>query len=269
MVRIGGDGWYAAWCEPVVIAMYRRDRREIEEALRKGWDAIHNGELDGIAADCLGFQLHYLTYQVSNQWKDPGYEETVIPQVLEALSVPSSNKIVDSLRRRLLVQMRITLDRLEIMPLTAEELDDELIHISEEEYSTEFWQYVANWAFKYNYLRYLEQAYEYAILTKHGFNSEWNWRRVEVMWRLLNRKAAVIDIVKLIETAQVVSHVVFIRKYIYPVAEQMGLLSELLVKMLDRREAELTSCTGERLIEVLRPHMDGKESANGKVANAC
>lgn len=256
MTYQGGNGWYTSWCEPVVVALFRRDRKEIERNLKLGWEAIYQGLVEGADAECLARQLTYNTFQAHFQWKDPRWEEVLLPRLLDELASPCKDEVAEGLRSRLYLQVKTTLDRFGVRDYSPDEMQLDFMAVPDREKTPEFWQYISKWAFKYEQGHYLELAYEAAVLTGRGLSAQWGWRRIDVMWRIINKSATTVDILKLIEYAQVVGHVIWIRTEVLPRVERLGLQSDLIDARLEVREQELASYTTENILALLRPHME-------------
>jgi hypothetical protein len=249
------SNWYVNWCEPIVVALYGRDSHEIREKLAVAADALVSGKLKALDADCLSYQLTYLEFQAQIVLKDPGWDNTHLIQFIARLSQPSEFAAADRLRRRLLLQLRINMDRLglvELMPLDFEELFTEL---PEEEYTTEAWLYISGWAFRKKQPLYLEKAYEFALLQARGFEVDWTWQRVHLMWKLTRGDASRDDLLWLIDKADIHKHLMSIKRSIWQRAEELGLVDERIELRLQEREIELREQSSIRLAQHLNPHL--------------
>lgn len=249
------SNWYVTWCEPIVVALYSRNPKEIREKLAAAADTLVTGKLKALEADCLAYQLTYLEFQAQIVLKDPGWDNTHLIQFIARLSQPSEYAAAERLRCRLLLQLRVNMDRLNLVELTPLDFEELFNELPEEEYTTEAWLYISGWAFRKKQPIYLEKAYEFALLQARGFEVDWTWQRVHLMWKLARGDASRDDLLWLIEKADIHKHLRSIQRSIWQRARELGLVDERIELRLQERELELREQSSKRLARHLDPFL--------------
>ncbi|MBN2081318.1 hypothetical protein JW859_03825 [bacterium] len=262
MLQVSGMGmdqvkWYIDWCEPVVVALYKRDRQAIIDAIGAAQDAIISADFPDQDRECLLYQITYLEYQCQSALKDETWMREWLPKIFDRMAKPSMIPQAEKLRRRLNLQFRMLLDQKERKMLEPPEFEQMFRLIPQEEYSTELWHYIASWAFRYSQPQYVKDAYEFAVTNAHGFNVEWSWQRVHVMWQMVTGKAKPQDLIWLIKGAEIVGHLISFKNQILPRALELGLVTERVEVVFRERSIELNRGTNCRLEEWLKPHLKG------------
>lgn len=254
--------WHTTWCEPIVIALYERDRRQIAETICAAKQHIETGDLDETSRACLSYQVAYLEYQAMLVVRERELLEIDLDDIMGLLSKPGNAPAAEGLRMRLHLQLRILLDRIGIKDLLPEEFDQLFSELPAHEHSTEVWHYIATWGFKHNRAEYLAQAYEYAVSNARGFNVAWTWQRMHFMWQLAMGKATQHDLVWLIKRAAIMQQLIAIKKVLWDRAKECGLVNDRMEVIFRQREVELTRQQTQRVDELLRPHLAATVSHN-------
>ncbi|GEM_PF-6840339 len=242
--------WYVDWCEPIVVALYECDQTVIRQRVTEAHAALDSGALNREPAACLKYQLAYLEFQAQGVLGDPGCKEKQL-KLARLLAKPSEVAAAERLRVRLYIQARTFLDRLGILGLPPEELEGLINSLPEQEHTTELWHHVSGWSFLHDQAEYLARAYEFAVTQARGFNVEWTWHRVNVMWRLITGNAEKADLTWLIDKIELQQQVRSIKKDIWPRAEAMGLVDQELEESLREREYELSVRPSDTLVNML------------------
>lgn len=257
--------WYTEWCEPIVVALYERDRRQIADKLAVAKTQIAEGKLDPAATACLRYQVAYLEYQAMLVVREPQLLAVDLESILDLLSSPGEVPAAEGLRRRLYLQVRVLLDRAGVTSLESNEFDQLFEQLPQYQHTTEVWHYIASWAFKYNRAEYLAQAYEYAVSNARGFNVAWTWQRVHFMWQLAMGKATQHDLVWLIKRAAILQQLLAIKKVFWARARENNLITDRIEVLFQQRELELSGQQSQRVNELLRPHL-AAASRHGEAA---
>jgi hypothetical protein len=171
------------------------------------------------------------------------------------MAEPSRFQSAERLRARLYLQMRIVLDRLNIMELHAPEFDSIFSIIPEWEHTTELWLYISGWAFRRDQLTYIEQAYEFAVLQANGFHVEWTWQRVHLMVKLMRGTATRHDLFWLIDKVEIPEQLKSLEHDLWPKAKEIGLVDAPLELRLQERRLELAKERGDKVASLLKPHV--------------
>lgn len=255
MDSVEKTSWYAEWCEPIVVALYGRDHDGIKAALDNAQKAARSGKLNETDSALLTYQVCYMENQANGIFLDPEWCDSRRQIILDVLGTPGKCSKAENLRKRLYLQLRITLDRGGVLPLLHDEFERLYNDMPQSEHTTEVWHYISSWAFKYNDPHFLEKAYEFAVSHARGFNVAWAWQRVHIMWQMVKGDATRNDLSWLVKRAEILQQLRSIQKRIWTRAREKNLIDERLDILLRERELELTRHQDQRVFELLRPHM--------------
>jgi hypothetical protein len=247
--------WYREWCQPIITALYYRDKDAVESSVDKARDALESGEVKAAEGACLEYQLAYLEFQAQPMLKNAGWRESILPQLVAILAKPSKYEAAERVRKRLYMQMRVALDRAKIQPFGLDEFRQLLDQIPEEDNSTEMWHNISEWAFRNNHVDELERAYEFMVLQAKGFNEVWCWRRVDTMLKIARGSIAEEDIIWLIDQAHILTHLNSIKALIWPRAKALGAIGDTARQHFNTRVAELESKGKAKVKAYLQPHI--------------
>ena len=261
MDSIEKTSWYAKWCEPIVVALYERNKEGIESALAAAHKAAASGKLGEVESALLTYQVCYLEHQANGIFLDTEWRESRREVIIETLGTPGKCQKAENLRKRLYLQMKICLDRADVTELGLEEFEKLYHDLPIAEHTTEVWHYISAWAFKYNDAKYLEKAYEFAVSHARGFNVAWSWQRMHIMWQMVKGNATRNDLSWLIKRAEILQQLQSIRKRIWDRAVEQGLIDERLDILLKERNLELARHQEQRVFELLRPHMSAEAAS--------
>lgn len=249
--------WYVKWCEPIVVALYERDSAKLGEVIGAAHAALKSGKLSDVSAACLKYQLAYLESQSCTALRESGWKEKLLI-LAEQLAEPSEVSVAERLRLRLYIQARTSLDRVSVLGLPPEEFEDLIDGLPVEEHTTELWHHISGWSFLHEQADYLAKAYEFAVTQARGFNVEWTWHRVNVMWRMVSGNAERSDIAWLLEKVEIPQQLRSIKRDIWPRARTMGLVDGELEEKLLEAEYELNVQPEGRVLSLLGPHLSGR-----------
>jgi hypothetical protein len=247
--------WYREWCQPIITALYYRDKNAVENYVDKARDALESGEVQAAEGACLEYQLAYLEFQAQPVLKNEGWRESILPQLVAILAKPSKYEAAERVRKRLYMQICVTLDRVKMQSFALGEFEKLLSEIPEEDNTTELWHHISEWAFRNNHVCVLEKAYEFMVLQAKGFNEVWCWRRVDTMLKIARGNITEDDIVWLIDQAHILAHLNSIRALIWPRAEALGAISDTARQHFNTRVAELENKGKAKIKAYLQPHM--------------
>lgn len=247
--------WYREWCQPIITALYYRDKQAVESSVDKARDALESGDVKAAEGACLEYQLAYLEFQAQPVLKNDGWRESILPQLMAILAKPSKYEVAERVRKRLYMQMRVILDRVGGQPFRIEDFKKLLAGILEEDYSTEMWHHISEWAFRNEHVDVLEKAYEFMVLQAKGFNEVWCWHRVDTMLKIARGKVTEEDIVWLIDQAHILTHLKSIKALIWPRAEALGAIGENAREHFWSRIAELENKGTAKTEAYLQPHL--------------
>jgi len=247
--------WYREWCQPIITALYYRDRQAVASSVDKARDALESGEVKATEGACLEYQLAYLEFQAQPVLKNAGWRESILPQLVAILAKSSKYEAAERVRKRLYMQMRVTLDRVKMQSFELVDLEKLLSEIPEEDNSTELWHHISEWAFRNNQVGVLESAYEIMVLQARGFNEVWCWRRVDTMLKIARSSVAEEDIIWLIDQAHILAHLNSIKALIWPRAEALGAIGDNAREHFDARVTELENKGKAKIEAYLQPHI--------------
>jgi hypothetical protein len=236
--------WYETWADPVVRAMYAADRPAAQQALSAARARLeHETALSGDQRQALAFQLHYLQYRMERALGAPDaavrFQET-----LAAISAAASGPTAQAMQCKLLLMLRASGERSGYGELPAADFAELMNGVPENDRDQEFWYYVASWAFAKRNEEYLSLAYEDFLTHSHEMLSESMFRRVNLMYLLVQRRAMRQDVAELIHQSKLPAQLVEIRRHMWPVCQEQGLIDDTLELQLTAKEAALSAAGG-------------------------
>ena len=252
--------WYTRWCEPIVWALYMKDETAIREAINTAHAALAEDELDLQERCCLRYQLAYLEFQ-AQPYLDPDDWKTTdkTKPYIEELSVKCGDPTGEGLRIRLYIQLRMKLDRHGLITLEPDEMNELLDALPTEENTIELWLYIANWAFRREQTHILSRAYELSVMNSKGFQHNWFWYRIDLMWKLVRGNLTTEQIRWVIKQAEIPHHLSSLNIDILPKARELGLVTDDLEHYFNARTRELTEKEPERIANLLADHTRNEE----------
>lgn len=264
-----GAKWYVDWCEPIVVALYERDAAAICQRVDDAHATLDAGTLGAKSAACLKSQLAYLEFQSCAVLRQTGWSDGLLEHVSK-LAKPCDVESAEGLRIRLYIQARTSLDRYGLLGLDPAEFRTLIDSMPAREETTEFWHYVSGWAFLHEEADFLARAYEFAVMQARGFNVEWTWHRVNVMWRMISGNAERSDIAWLLEKVDLPQQLKSIKRDIWPRAKSLGLIDSELEERLREFEYELMAHPQEGMHSALMPHLgrQARELLNSAAGSA-
>lgn len=235
------DEWYTKWCQPVVEALYARNRQAAESALAQVRAELERGKLDEDHRQALRFQLDYLAYQIE---KATGRREDVSQHhaaAIAALSHDTDGAVSRIMQARLLLQLKISGMRSGQGELPPAEFERLLAAIPEGDRDLELWHYICNWAFIHQQGAYLAQALEEYVVQAPGIMSDYLFQRVNAMHLLVERRAMRADITELLSRMRLREHYEDFVRHIYPVCCSQGLIDDELEALLKAKDQVLAA----------------------------
>ncbi len=260
-VNYGRFQWYTQWCEPVVVALYKGQVNLARNLLGVMENIIAAKELPTPDTQCLRYQFAYMRFQLHLTAKDRESAAAELPDIEKQLTASCELPLAEQMRRRLLLQLRINLDRLNLKPLYSEEFDQLFNEICPSEYNTELWFYLSGWAFRHCRADLLEQAYAFSVMQAQGFQVNWNWQRVNIMLKLVRGDVTRDDLIWLIDNVALEQHLRSIKRDIWPRAEEMGLVDRAMELRLQEREFELAEVSPARIDQMLKPFIQKQQNS--------
>ena len=200
------------------------------------------------------YQLAYLEYQVRLVQREDGWALKYLPPILGRLEQESQYENAEMLRRRLYLQLRITMDRLDFLPLDQTTIDKLVSLIPLENQTSELWNKITSWAYKQGNESYLVKSYEFAINNARGLHANWNWVRAYALMRIVQRLFNREDLLWVMDNAEFDGHIKYIRKDIWDPAIELGIVDAEVEEMFELRSRQIRENNGESLMDVLRRH---------------
>ena len=227
--------------QPIVDALADLDEYALDCAERRVRDAI-NGE--GISPDItrtLEFYLGYYVYLRTVLLEYTDRQAAAYGKGLEILNGDPAGPVSSLFQRRLLLQYRIIADDMGTAPLGQADYLRLRRALRDDELGTEQWFYISKYTFKQRDLAQTARAYESFLDSGDNWARDYNWRRLEVMVKLLEGRATPLDLELLIKSMVVSGCVTEMRNVIWPVAREQGLVDDYLELLLSQRARELGS----------------------------
>lgn len=197
--------WYVRWCEPIVAALWERDKKQIKARLFEAQGAITNEHLSDEERLMLNAHLAYLEFQVCTVIRPKGWIDSKLPNIVSQLEDISEQAQLNHMRARLLLQISILLDRMELRTLTRTKYTTLVMRMGKGELPSETWYYVGVWAFKHGYCDILESAFEHFFdqVSAQAFYNRWSYHLIKLMSNIRSNCATKAELLKIIDLAEV------------------------------------------------------------------
>jgi hypothetical protein len=238
--------WHAERCEPIVAALFEKDRARAERLLAQNREQL--------AADthwspderrCLDYVLLDYGLSIVDAFEPPNAIGAQFAATYVAITglLPAGPQS-DTVQARMLIDMIGAGTRRGYVTATQPEVDALLARIPEAYLTPNVWYYITAWAFHYGYLKYLEQAMERQTVETTGWLDSYYWLRTNLMYLLVDGRAARLDVEKVLRGYDHPLQLLDFRNVLLPRCEQAGLMDAGLYELLERREAELAALDG-------------------------
>jgi len=225
--------------------MYAVNRPAAEQALNAARAQLeHETTFNADQRQALALQLHYLQYRMERALNGTSHAAANFEEALTAVSGETCGPLSIARRCKLLLMLRASGERSGYGNLLATEFRALMDGVPDADRDQEFWYYVASWAFSKRDEEYLSLAYEDFLTHPHEMLSESMFRRVNLMYLLLKRRAMRKDVEELIRQSKIPAQLTEIRRHMWPVCQEQGLIDDTLEAQLAAREAELSNVAG-------------------------
>jgi hypothetical protein len=225
--------------------MYALDRPAAEQALSAARRQLDSEiSLGHDHRQALALQLHYLQYRMEKALGGPANAAAHFQETLDAISTAAIGPMAQAMQCKLLLMLRASGERSGHGSLPAADFSELVAGVPEGDRDQEFWYYVASWAFGHRDEEYLSQAYEDFLTHAHEMLSDSMFRRVNLMYLLVKRRARRQDVEELIRQCKLPQQLLEIRRHMWPVCQEQGLIDETLELLLAAKEAELSAASG-------------------------
>lgn len=191
--------WYTKWCNPVISALYLGERPAVCRLLQNAWTALDDSELDDDRRQCAYYKLCYVA------WQEPlrlGTDEEAVAgyqHLLECFDTPPAGPLSMVMRQRMLLQARCLADTEGIAVCEIAEYTVLRSGLPQYIRDAELYHFLASWAFKHQHLETLEEALEILTFNPSGYQSDFSWQRVNLMYLLVQQRATQRDVLELIK----------------------------------------------------------------------
>jgi hypothetical protein len=222
--------------------MYAKDQAAAVTALSAARAQLDSDPaLDADKRQALAYLLHYMQYRMGKALDGQDEAAAFFPAAVEAIGQSASGPVARAMQCKLLLMLRASGERAGYGALPAAQFRELFDGVPEGDRDQEFWYYAASWAFSNRIAEYLALAYEEFVTHAHGMLSASMFRRVNLMYLLLSHSASRQDIVELICQCRLPQQMQEIRRHIWPVCKEQGLVDEDLERMLTDKETQLSS----------------------------
>ncbi|MCB1216326.1 hypothetical protein KDL44_02980 [bacterium] len=235
----------------------------MEQRLREAWAAHADGGFDEEQNSRFFYQLTYLEYQVRMVLREDGWAINQLPPILQRLEKESGFESAELLRRRLYLQLRITMDRLGFLALEQTTMDRLLSLIPLDMQTSELWNKITSWAYKQRNEQYLIKSYDFAINNARGLHANWNWVRAYALMRIVQGLFNREDLLWVMDNAEFEDHIKYIRKDIWSPAVEMGIVDDDVETVFSLREKQIIEDNGMGLMDVLKRHFRNPRFGGG------
>lgn len=239
--------WYWEHCRPLNAAVYREDEAESRRLLAAAWDVLRSDSaIDPDGRRTLEYVLINYEYSlvdhffVSNEASGKQHAATWA----ELLALPPAGPQSDIAQAACFVILLGSGTRRGFISLDEPEVDALWARILEEAQTPNLWYYIVAWAYWHRNLKYLELALAHQTVTTTGWQDDYFWLRTNLMYLLVDGRAARLDIEKTIKGYTHPRDITDFRNLFLARCEEAGIMDAELHALLAQREAELSELLG-------------------------
>jgi len=231
---------FSQWIRPYVHKIYNSDPVEVDTAEQEITDVLTAGGVDPDDAQALQLMMAYYALQRVLFEKDRPRYHAVYAEALRQFTEPPAGQLSSLIQRRFLLQLRILAHYQGIERLNREDFHELLDRLPPDERHTEQWHFLTTFAFQQGDARCIAEAYEVFLNYRYPRNTQFLWRRLEVMHKLLGHRATKLDLALLIEAAADEQDLNEIRIILWPAFEEQDLVDDHTSQLMLRQQAEKT-----------------------------
>jgi len=219
--------WLEKWRRPIWETIYRAEepvsKRLVKEAYAD-WETWDTGADEKAAARLY---LEFLDHQVEETYcPDPAAAAQLIRGAVDKLSRPVDTPLAMVMQARVLLTLRCWAQHQEVLDLPVEVAMRYLEEIPEDDFDHQLMSYLAFWAFIVSDQGILEKTYRFFLIQPLDFMVDYSRQRVKVMLGLVKETCESEDLVKLINLMPHPRHAQWVKQYVMPRCQELGLWSE-------------------------------------------
>ncbi len=238
--------WRQTWADPIVHALYAKDRATAQQALSAARAQLAaDPALSADQRQALAFFLHYLQYRMEKALAGEAGAAAEFPAAVAAIAPSAAGPVARAMQCKLLLMLRASGERAGCGALPEAQFAELFAGVPEGDRDQEFWYYTASWAFSHRHVEYLALAYEEFVTHSHEMLSAAMFRRVNLMYLLLSRRASRQDIIELLNQCRLPQQLLEFRRHLWPMCRDQGLMDDALEALMTAREAELDGAAGQ------------------------
>jgi hypothetical protein len=240
--------WYTNWCNPVIAKMYIGDREAVHQLLAAAWCALDANGLDDDRRQSAYYRLCYVDWQIPLRLGSLEEAAAGYRHLLDRLAEPPAGPLSIAFQLRMLLQTRCHADSEGLAPFDIPDYLDLRRRLSQCLRDAELYHFVASWAFKRRDLEALEEALEVLTFNPTGYQSDFSWQRVNLMYLLVQERATQRDVLELIKRMSFPHHWRVVRTTLWEAVLAAGLADE---------KVELALSTKLELLHAMPPMVPG------------
>jgi hypothetical protein len=231
--------WYTKHINPIVNKMYLGDREAVRRLTMRAWEALSAPELNEDQRQCVRYRLSYVVWQDKLRLGTLAEAREGYAELIQRLTEPAAGVLSRAVRQRMLLQTGAQAEVEGIAPFPPEEYFKLRLDLPGIVCDPELYHFIASWAFHRQQIQPLEEAMEVMTFSPTGYQSDFAWQRVNVMYLLLQNKAAKRDLLELIKRMEYPHHWRVVKSTLWDEVIKAGLVDTQIEQALERRLAEL------------------------------
>jgi hypothetical protein len=231
------QAFFTRYVHPLVVALHTHDPAvyaKARQALAEQRDAAASPDI----ARAIEFVLAYYTYTSTLVLDLGSQQQEALQQALRGFAPPAMGEISSLVRRRYLLQLKLLAYQAEQLALSRAEFDELVAALPPADRHTEQWVFISEYYFQQQDLPHVIEAYEQYLEASSRWAKDYNWRRLNVMMKLLDGTAIRQDAELLINSMIVPACERELRRSFWPQFRRYGFADEeleaLLLKRLER-----------------------------------
>lgn len=229
------EAWGAQWFNPFVAAVHGRQPDAARTALDNARRAVACAGFPEDEQRCLEIHLAFYEMQRAQFFGSHSEGQTAYDRLMQYLAaVPAAPQARQLHAQRLLATLVIG-EAKGWGAASESRIRGLLDRIDESGRGPELWHYVSAWSFAHGARDLLEQAFAALTVQPGNFMASAGWKRVNLMYLLLERRAGERDVLEYLKDAATLNMLREFSRAILPVCEEQGLATPAVLDLLGER----------------------------------
>jgi hypothetical protein len=238
-MRAGLRSFFERYVYPLVDALAFEEQAPYERARDEVQAARGSPSVDVDLRSAIDYILAYYTFMSTVVLGQRELQQQALSAALAGFAAEPAGAMSSLIQRRYHLQLRVLANNAEVQRLEGAEMDQLVAALAPAERHTEQWFYISQYYFRAGNLTRIVEAYEQYMESSSDWARDYNWRRLNVMMKLLDHSATRRDAELLIESIMVPGCAREIERSFWPHLTHLGLADDELQQQLRLRVEQL------------------------------